>query len=115
MSIARGWCEKCGRGIDGILGSICSECISRGEGTPGIIKDPKQVEKEKLERARAMKLISKTTVKPYKSNDDIKREAKEEAIAEIMAKIASGEIKIPVKTDEFGREQGIKNKQKETK
>ena len=96
MSLTRGWCEVCQRGISGELGKICPECISRGEGKPGILKEPAQVEKEKLERARAMKLISKTTVKPYKSNEGIKREAVAEAEANIIAKIMSGEIKIPV-------------------
>jgi NMD protein affecting ribosome stability and mRNA decay len=95
-SLTRGWCEKCGRGIDGSIGNICPECISRGEGNPGILKDPKQVEREHLEHARAMKLVNKATVKPYKSNEDIKREAVAEAEANIIAKIMSGEIKIPV-------------------
>jgi len=101
MSITRGWCEKCGRGIDGMMGGICPECVSRGEGNPGILKEPKQVEKEKLERARAMKLISKSTVRPYKSNEDVKREAVAEAEANIIAKIMSGEIKIPVAKKEI--------------
>ena len=103
--LTRGWCERCGRGIDGEIGKQCLECISRGEGTPGILKEPKQVEREKLERSRAMKLVNRSIAKPYKSNEDIKREAKEEAVAEIMAKIASGEIKIPV----------VKKESKETK
>jgi hypothetical protein len=95
MALGRGWCEKCQRGVEGEIGKLCMECKSRGESNPGILKEPKQVEKEKLAHAAAMKLVSKSTVRPYKSNEDVKREAKEEAKAEIIAMIQSGELKIP--------------------
>jgi hypothetical protein len=90
------WCEKCQRGISGKEGQACPECLSRKELSPGILKSPEQAEADHLALARARKLSSQNKkMVAYKSNEDIKREAKEEAVAEVLAKIASGEITIP--------------------
>ena len=85
--VERLWCVVCNRGIDGVKGKDCPECISRGRGRDcGILKTPEQAVKDKLEMAQAVKLARKgNEVRGHKSIDEKMEEMKKSLMAEIKA------------------------------
>ena len=87
------WCSTCGRGVEGVLGKPCPQCVHRDEGDrTGTLQTPKQAEAEHLRLAAAIKLARQDkVVKGIKSvsemHDEFKKEIKDTMLVEMREQI----------------------------
>ena len=87
------WCSACGRGVEGVLGKPCPQCVHKGDKDRiGILKTPEQAEEEHLKLAEAIKLTRKNnTIKGMKTIDEmheeLKSDIKDNMLAEMKAEL----------------------------
>ena len=85
MVTERLWCDVCGHGVDGIIGDICPECVTKRRGNGcGELKTPDQAVKDHAERAAAIKLArNSSTIRGHKTLDEKMSEMKKQMMKEL--------------------------------
>ncbi len=112
------WCSTCGRGVEGVLGEPCPQCVHRDEGDrTGTLQTPEQAEAEHLRLAAAIKLARQDkVVKGIKSvsemHDEFKKEIKDTMLVEMREQIKK-ELREEIKAEAKEAQEAQEAKQAE--